>query len=150
VLKLLLVEDDLPGVSSGSIRPELKEIAVLESIDAAALDPDAGDLNIDVGWGHFGRDQVVMPGQGKTETRPFSSEERASFTGGRSADAFGNHTVDVYLNEKAHFRNIPKPVWDYALGGYNVLSKWLSYREGKVLGRVTLRRGGNPFCFARP
>jgi hypothetical protein len=76
-----------------------------------------------------------MPGQGRTETRPFSSQERASHTNGRAADVFGNLTVDVYLNEKAHFRNIPKPVWEYALGGYNVLSKWLSYREGKVLGR---------------
>jgi len=26
-------------------------------------------------------------------------------------------------------------VWDYTLGGYQVLKKWLSYREGKLLGR---------------
>src|ERR1019366_1248359 len=118
---LLLVEDDAPGVSSGSIVPELKEIAVLESTDGTALDPDAGDLSIDVGWGHFGRDKVVMPGQGKLEGRSFSPKEQASLTKTSSADIFGDQTIDVYLNKRAVFRNIPEPVWEYALGGYKVL-----------------------------
>jgi len=26
-------------------------------------------------------------------------------------------------------------VWDYALGGYQVIKKWLSYREKALLGR---------------
>jgi hypothetical protein len=135
VLKLLLVEDDVPGVSAGSIWPELEEIAVLESTNGMALDPDAGDLNIEVGWGHLGRDQVVMPGQGKTEIRSLSLKEQASFAKRNSAVVFGHQTVDVYLNEKSFFRNIPEPVWEFALGGYKVLRKWLSYREGSVLGR---------------
>ena len=29
-------------------------------------------------------------------------------------------------------------VWNYKLGGYQVLKKWLSYRESKVLGRKLL------------
>ena len=29
----------------------------------------------------------------------------------------------------------PRAVWEYKLGGYQVLKKWLSYRERKVLGR---------------
>ena len=29
----------------------------------------------------------------------------------------------------------PAKVWNYKLGGYQVLKKWLSYRENKVLGR---------------
>ena len=31
--------------------------------------------------------------------------------------------------------NIPAAVWNYKLGGYQVLEKWLSYRENKALGR---------------
>ena len=31
---------------------------------------------------------------------------------------------------------MPANVWTYRLGGYQVLKKWLSYREGKVLGRA--------------
>ena len=42
----------------------------------------------------------------------------------------------MYLNERTYWRNVPAAVWNYQLGGYQVLKKWLSYREGKVLGRV--------------
>ena len=42
---------------------------------------------------------------------------------------------DVYLNDVAYWHNVPAPVWDYTLGGYAVLKKWLSYREKRVLGR---------------
>jgi len=31
---------------------------------------------------------------------------------------------------------VPLPVWTYKLGGYQVLKKWLSYRERGVLGRA--------------
>ena len=41
----------------------------------------------------------------------------------------------MYLNQRAYWRNVPAAVWDYQLGGYQVLKKWLSYREMKVLGR---------------
>ena len=37
---------------------------------------------------------------------------------------------------RAYWRNIPTAVWNYKLGGYQVLKKWLSYRERKVLGRA--------------
>ena len=42
---------------------------------------------------------------------------------------------DVYLNDAAYWRNIPDAVWNYKLGGYQVLKKWLSYREHKILTR---------------
>ena len=47
----------------------------------------------------------------------------------------GDTTFDIYLNGGAYWRNVPANVWDYKLGGYQVLKKWLSYRESKVLGR---------------
>ena len=34
-----------------------------------------------------------------------------------------------------YWRGIPPDVWEYTLGGYQVLKKWLSYRETAVLGR---------------
>lgn len=30
---------------------------------------------------------------------------------------------------------MPRTVWEYRIGGYQVLEKWLSYREATVLGR---------------
>ena len=47
----------------------------------------------------------------------------------------GATTYDIHLNANAYWRNIPAHVWTYRLGGYQVLKKWLSYRERKVLGR---------------
>ena len=47
----------------------------------------------------------------------------------------GNTTFDIYLNDRAYWRDVPAKVWNYKLCGYQVLKKWLSYRENKVLGR---------------
>jgi hypothetical protein len=30
---------------------------------------------------------------------------------------------------------VPKRVWTYTIGGYQVIKKWLSYRERPLLGR---------------
>ena len=35
----------------------------------------------------------------------------------------------------ACWRNIPVDVWNYTIGGYQVIKKWLSYREKPLLGR---------------
>jgi hypothetical protein len=48
----------------------------------------------------------------------------------------GERTFDIYLNDKVYWRNIPSAVWEYTLGGYQVIKKWLSYRERKLLGRA--------------
>jgi hypothetical protein len=44
-------------------------------------------------------------------------------------------TFDVYLNDVAFRRGVPARVWAYTLGGYQVMKKWLSYRERNLLGR---------------
>ena len=53
----------------------------------------------------------------------------------------GEPLCDVYLNEVAYWSNIPLRVWEYTIGGYQVIKKWLSYREKKLLGRATDERG---------
>ena len=54
---------------------------------------------------------------------------------GDTLPALGDTTVDVYLNGDAFWRNVPAAVWTYKLGGYQVLKKWLSYRERDILRR---------------
>lgn len=46
-----------------------------------------------------------------------------------------DRAVDVFLNERVYWSNVPADVWALTIGGYPVLKKWLSYREFKVLGR---------------
>ena len=55
---------------------------------------------------------------------------------GAALDTLGGTTYDIHLNDSAYWRNVPANVWNYRLGGYQVLKKWLSYRERKVLGRA--------------
>lgn len=47
----------------------------------------------------------------------------------------GETICDVYLNDVAFWRNIPRKVWEHTIGGYQVIKKWLSYRECSLLGR---------------
>jgi hypothetical protein len=73
-----------------------------------------------------------MPGKGKVASRAYSSEERPN---PKDRALLGESTLDVYLNDTAYWKNIPEKVWDYRLGGYQVIKKWLSYREHDLLGR---------------
>ena len=91
------------------------------------------DFAVTAGWGHSGAGDAVMPGRGRAVERSYAPEESAAM--GDASDVLGDRTFDVYLNGEAFWRNVPAAIWDYRLGGYQVLKKWLSYREQKVLGR---------------
>ena len=128
---LLDSDTPVPGVTSGALRPEIGVIAVPSTRDGGNMDGD--DFEVTAGWGHFGSGQAVMPGQGRVVERPYTSEEREAM--GDAIPVLGETTYDIHLNDRAYWRNVPANVWGYKLGGYQVLKKWLSYRESKVLGR---------------
>jgi hypothetical protein len=77
--------------------------------------------------------KAVMPGRGRVVERVYRPNERAALA--EHVAALGETTFDIHLNEEAYWRNVPSAVWNYMLGGYPVLKKWLSYREHRVLGR---------------
>lgn len=91
------------------------------------------DFAVTAGWGHFGTGDAVMPGQGRIVERAYTSDEKSAM--GDSLSTLGETTFDVYLNDRAFWRNVPAAVWTYKLGGYQVLKKWLSYRERTILNR---------------
>ena len=128
---LLDPETSVPGVTTGQLRPEIASIAVPATTHGRNMFCD--DFALTAGWGHFGSGQAVMPGQGRAKERPYSASERTDL--GAAPDALGETTYDIHLNDNAYWRNVPAAVWNYRLGGYQVLKKWLSYRERKILGR---------------
>jgi type ISP restriction-modification system protein len=44
-------------------------------------------------------------------------------------------SIGLFIPGVSFWSNVPETVWEYAIGGYQVLKKWLSYRERHVLGR---------------
>jgi hypothetical protein len=148
IAALLDTEQAVDGVTAGVISYPLRSIAVVSNADGGALDPKE-DLKVTSGWGHAGKGGVTMPGKGKVIEREFTPDERLSVERGvarlglSTEEAFlhlGERTSDVYLNDVAYWRNIPQRVWDYTIGGYQVIKKWLSYREFELLGRALTPR----------
>ena len=129
---LLDSETPVPGVTTGALRTEMAAIAVPSTTDGGNMAGD--DFSVTAGWGHFGQGEAVMPGLGRAVERSHTAEERAAL--GISVGTLGETTFDIYLNDLAYWRNVPAAVWSYKLGGYQVLKKWLSYRERGVLDRA--------------
>jgi len=141
---LLDPETAVKGVTAGTIRPELRAIGPIESASGEALDPARCDLAVTAGWGHIGKGGITMPGKGRLVERPYTAEERGAITKGTGAlglsakqvfALLGDTTFDVFLNSRAYWRCVPNRAWEYTIGGYQVLKKWLSYRERDILSR---------------
>jgi len=116
IAALLDVDVPVPGVTTGTIERTYRDIGGIHRIDEKALDLDSGDLDITAGWGHGGKAGAVMPGRGRITDH--------------------GDTLDIWLNDCVFWRNVPHPVWEYTIGGYQVIKKWLSYREKELLGRA--------------
>ena len=132
LVRLLDADAPVPGVTQGALRPEIAALAVPATAGGRNMAGD--DFAVTAGWGHCGQGDAVMPRQGRLAERGYAPDEREAL--GRAVSALGATTFDVYLNDRAWWRNVPAAVWKYKLGGYQVLKKWLSYRERSVLDRV--------------
>ncbi len=140
---LLNPETPVDGVTEGPLPAELVVLGVLERVGGGQLDP-ATDLAVTARWGIPGRGGVCMPSTGKLTERDHTADERAAIAeGARSLnistdqviELLGETCFDVYLNDVAYWRCVPANVWRYTIGGYQVIKKWLSYREKALLGR---------------
>jgi hypothetical protein len=134
IASLLDIDSKVKGVNEPPIRSELQSIAVIEREGKGAVNPDEGDLELTAGWGHPGKGGVTMPGKGKAIERPYTPQEAKALS--ESAAILGEKTVDVYLNDRVYWRNVPVRLWAYTISGYAVIKKWLSYREKELLGRT--------------
>ncbi len=143
---LLNPEVQVPGVSAGVIPAGLSAVGEPYKADGSTI--TAEDLAVTAGWGAIQYtskgSRTVMPGRGLYFERAFSDveavllEDVAATHGISSQEAkaiLGNSTFDIHLSADVMWRNIPKAVWNYRLGGYQVIKKWLSYRDRSVINR---------------
>jgi hypothetical protein len=158
VAELLDTEQPVAGVTAGALRPELRSVAGLKRMDDKPLDADE-DLRVTAGWGHAGKEGVTMPGRGKLVSRERTAKELSDLAQGLAAlgipqdeglKCLGNTVVDVYLNDLCAWTNVPEKVWELYIGGYQVMKKWLSYREYSFLKRpLTLAEAEEVQAMAR-
>ncbi|MCC6881954.1 MAG: hypothetical protein IT576_07375 [Verrucomicrobiales bacterium] len=127
IAALLDPETPIEGVTTLKVRTDLQGLGELAVSNGAIPGPSkprgknapvTPDLAISARWGYAGQGGVTMPGPGKVTT------------GTR-----GEGYLDIHLNATTRWKDVPEPVWNYTLGGYQVLKKWLSYRESALLGR---------------
>ena len=144
---LLDPDTEVKGVSTAKLRPFLRTMGLPHKRNGKPL--ENADLCVSAGWGYFQRSKrgstVVMPGNGLVNERDYTPAERAAMEQeakalGMSLDGvltlLGERTLDVHLNADTIWTNVPANVWAYTLGGYQVIKKWLSYREKEILGRA--------------
>ncbi len=131
---LLEPETSVPGVTQTPLRPEIAVLGIPATTNGGNM-TDA-HFAVTAGWGRRGSGDAVMPGRGRAVERTYTTTERSSLSD--ALPVLGETTFDVHLNGEAFWCNIPAAVWNYQLGGYQVLKKWLSYREQVILGRNLL------------
>ena len=130
---LLDTEVHVPGVTNGSVAEHLRVLGGISSTD----------LSVSADWGRRDRKGRINPGRGSTKMRNWSEAEKEDLRTGFAAKGIGEArgltllgpAIDVYLNGTTFWRGVPKAAWDYVIGGYLVIKKWLSYREEMILGR---------------
>jgi hypothetical protein len=119
-----------------------RTVARITRLDGNPLDPPSGDLAVTAGWGFEqirrqnsgAMSRAVMPGSGRVEIRDLTDAELESLTSDH-LDLLGLEVLDVYLNDEVCWRGVPQAAWDFKVGGFQVLRKWLSYRDKSVIGR---------------
>jgi hypothetical protein len=137
---LLDIDTPLPGLDT-SAPPHLAPIGRIERVDERP--PQGRDLHVTAGWGiqqvrrqprSGAISHLVMPAAGRVERRARSEEELTPLAT-RDIALLGDEVLDIYLNPDVRWRGVPEAAWNFTIGGFQVLRKWLSYREESILGR---------------
>ena len=107
--------------------------------------PSGNDLAVTAGWGHSGKGGVGHARQGQAGRRPYDETKLKAIDAeaparGLSARGCAAAARRDDLRRVSERRGLlaehPRNVWEYRIGGYQVIKKWLSYREDKILGRA--------------
>ncbi len=140
---LLNPDAPAPGITTGTLRPELACIGVPTTHPGSEKDWGLR------GWGNRTDKGVTMPLRGRILLRAYSGAEATVI---EYAPLLGATMVDVGTNDASFWRGIPGTVWECRIGGYQVLKEWLrgvsktwgATPQAGSLGGQTARPAGRP------
>ena len=116
-----LLDPDLPvpGVTTGDIPDEIARVAVPSTIKGASRDWSLS------AWGNRTNAGVTMPlrGRVKAASPPSGSGDQSE------------PSLNIFMNDASYWAGVPERVWQVRVGGYQVLKKWLSYRDASIIKR---------------
>jgi len=118
---LLDTENEVPGVTIGNVAEQYRILGTIS----------ASDLMVSAGWGRAGSKGSVSPGPGKVMARDWTKVEHdaleAGFTAAKIDSARGFELLgqpnDVFLNGDTYWRAVPEQVWEFYIGGYQVIKE---------------------------
>jgi type ISP restriction-modification system protein/N-6 DNA methylase len=115
---------DLSRVLHAVLGDEAPKLAVLATTDGGPI----GDRDLRVEIAHFGSAPGGWIARQPAVGEPWHPE-------------WGESSGDLRLNSRVFLRHVPERVWGLELGGYQVIKKWIGYREAR-------RRNGQPMSLA--
>ena len=125
----------MTGVDRSAHRPHLQTVAAIERVRRRPLNPGAGDLAVTAGWGIV-QSRAVMPGAGQYDERERTDDDSpASPT--RIASCSASRCSTSTSTTMRAGAAVPAAAWDFKIGGFQVLRKWLSYREQRASSGAT-------------
>ncbi|MDE2832938.1 MAG: N-6 DNA methylase [Bacteroidota bacterium] len=122
LIRLLKSPGRIRGVTSWAT-PEFRPIALMKTENEKPVQGD--DFKVTAPWGKRNR-RGFSVSSGKTER--FNYE-------GMHSDVLGPYAYRIYINDNAYWDNIPERVWQFNMGGHEVLPKWLSARDFRFFNR---------------
>jgi len=132
-----LLDPDKPvaGVTTGKVRAGLRGVGYLR-------ETYANEREREVTVSYMGTGRVLRRQRTAQEWADLEAEAHALGLTRAQAVALlgGEETYDVVWNTlvepNPRWENVPIAAWEYYIGGYPVLKKWLSYRQANELGRA--------------
>jgi predicted helicase len=128
--------DDYPTVSLPRDRPLLEQAAQLGRRVVALHDPDTFVEGVTTGLIDPQLAALAVPEM--TTGAPVLIRGRVNHAGG---EWLGDHETigSIWINDHDRWTNVPQEVVDYAVGGYPLIRKYLSYRVGATLTQDDIR-----------
>jgi hypothetical protein len=123
---LLNPDMPVPGVSIGTPSRDLAPIAVPSTTPGTPK-----DWNLS-GWRNRTNAGITMPLRGRVTERAYSPAESATQA---HADILGGKALDIGISAASSWRGVPETEWECRIGGYQILKKWLSYRDQSIIDR---------------